>query len=273
MSLFVTGDTHGEFSRFSTKNFPVQKELTKDDYVVILGDFGGVWAPFTEIPSECYWLDWLNNKNFTTLFVPGNHENYNRLTGYQKGTLDNWLFKGKNIAKDGYPQIKWHGGTVREVRLTLLMLEPGVFDLDGRKCFAFGGAASHDIEDGILNPGDYQDEEAFKKAYALKTKYRQRFRVKDVSWWPQEGFSKEQAWQATGALCDNGRMVDYIFTHDCSCSNKALLGYKEFDELEQFLERIKCNIFYDHWYFGHYHVDKDLLGGREHAMYYKIAEI
>lgn len=39
--IYITGDTHAEFSRFSTKRFPEQKEMTKDDYVIICGDFGG----------------------------------------------------------------------------------------------------------------------------------------------------------------------------------------------------------------------------------------
>ena len=43
--LFVTGDLHGDhdWSKLNTENFPIQKELTKDDYVVVLGDFGAVW--------------------------------------------------------------------------------------------------------------------------------------------------------------------------------------------------------------------------------------
>ena len=54
MAIYVTGDTHGadKFSpfgvdgfvnRLNMESFPEQKFMTKDDYVVILGDFGGVW--------------------------------------------------------------------------------------------------------------------------------------------------------------------------------------------------------------------------------------
>ena len=43
--IFVTGDTHGDYDwhKLTSKSFPEQKELTKDDYVIIVGDFGGVW--------------------------------------------------------------------------------------------------------------------------------------------------------------------------------------------------------------------------------------
>lgn len=37
--IYITGDT---LSRFSEDKFPIQSEMTKDDYVIICGDFGGV---------------------------------------------------------------------------------------------------------------------------------------------------------------------------------------------------------------------------------------
>ena len=42
--IFVTGDTHGDFYRFSLEEFPEQKEMTRDDTMIICGDFGGVWC-------------------------------------------------------------------------------------------------------------------------------------------------------------------------------------------------------------------------------------
>ena len=96
MAIYVTGDTHGSgahgmFSvdgfmrRLNTSSFPEQKEMGKEDYVVICGDFGGVWDvdryKAQESPAERNALDWLDEKPFTTLFIPGNHENYDRLIG------------------------------------------------------------------------------------------------------------------------------------------------------------------------------------------------
>ena len=43
MELYITGDTHGDFSRFRPEAFPEQERLTKADIVLIAGDFGGVW--------------------------------------------------------------------------------------------------------------------------------------------------------------------------------------------------------------------------------------
>ena len=45
--IYITGDCHGNFERFDIENFPEQKEMTKDDYVIICGDFG-FWTPSKE---------------------------------------------------------------------------------------------------------------------------------------------------------------------------------------------------------------------------------
>ncbi|WP_225683740.1 hypothetical protein [Paenibacillus polymyxa] len=44
--IYITGDIHGTISvnkRLNTRNFPQQKEMTKKDYVIIVGDFGLLW--------------------------------------------------------------------------------------------------------------------------------------------------------------------------------------------------------------------------------------
>ena len=76
--IYITGDTHGSFEKFALVNFPEQEELTKNDYVIICGDFG-IWDNSTR---ERINFDWLEHKNFTTLFVDGNHENYDLLNVY-----------------------------------------------------------------------------------------------------------------------------------------------------------------------------------------------
>ena len=122
--IYVTGDIHGEMSisRLNTKNFPEQKKMTKDDYVIIVGDFGLIWDGG---PSDKYWLDWLERKPFTTLFIDGNHENFDLL--YQ------------------YPTKEWNCGLVHEIRPSVMHLQRGeVFVIDELKVFTFGGALSID---------------------------------------------------------------------------------------------------------------------------------
>ena len=42
MELYITGDTHGDFSRFRPESFYEQERLTKEDVILVAGDFGGV---------------------------------------------------------------------------------------------------------------------------------------------------------------------------------------------------------------------------------------
>ena len=67
--IYITGDCHSEFQKFNTENFPEQKNMNKDDFVIICGDFGGVWHKDEESQNEVYWLNWLEEKPFTTLFL------------------------------------------------------------------------------------------------------------------------------------------------------------------------------------------------------------
>ena len=55
-----------------------------------------------------------------------------------------------------YPKELWHGGMARHiVRDKVILLERGqVFEIEGKRFFTFGGAASHDIQGGILDLDD-----------------------------------------------------------------------------------------------------------------------
>lgn len=32
--IYITGDTHSNFDRFELENFPIQTEMTKEDYII-----------------------------------------------------------------------------------------------------------------------------------------------------------------------------------------------------------------------------------------------
>lgn len=80
MAIYVTGDVHGRAeygsSRFAFKSWPLGRTLTRDDAVIVAGDFGFVWDGSN---AERYWLDWFESKPWTTCFVDGNHENHRML--------------------------------------------------------------------------------------------------------------------------------------------------------------------------------------------------
>lgn len=292
MAIYVTGDTHGSANRgsfrvdgflhrFSVESFPEQKELTKSDFAVICGDFGGVWNYSGETKEEKYALDWLEKKPFTTLFVPGNHENYDRLTGLNDPELiDSWIFK--NCSKEekqklltGYPQQKWHGGIVREIRPSVLMLERGyVFDIDGAKCFAFGGANCHDVQDGILKTEDFTAKRDADSEYKRWSLSKRLFRVSHISWWEQEMPDKEEMNRGFEMLEKEGYKVDFIFTHDGpSSALPFILGDCHPDDLNRYLEKVKQKTLYKKWLFGHYHDNVVIPGGNDAVLYEQIIRI
>ena len=126
MSIYITGDTHApiDIDKLSGRMFKEQKSLNKNDFVIICGDFGGVWNGSRH---DEYCLDWFQSKRFTTLFCGGNHENYDLL--YQ------------------YPVKEWNGGKIHKIRKSIFHLINGeVFELDGKRFFIMGGASSHDKE-------------------------------------------------------------------------------------------------------------------------------
>lgn len=238
--IFVTGDIHGNIDRFQNYMFPEQSSLTKDDYIIVCGDFGIIWKQ-----EDDYWeklsLDYLDNKPFTTLFVDGNHENFNRL--------------------EAFPIEEWHGGKIHKISNSVYHLMRGeVFELCGKKIFTFGGASSHDIQDGILHmdkDGDWVDT---AREWSAEGKM---FRIKDLSWWEQELPSEEEMQNGIENLEKHNNKVDFIITHCPSASVIAMLGHGwskqkfEQDYLTRYLEQIKESTTYSKWYCGHMHIGLD----------------
>lgn len=229
MALYITGDTHGDFRRFLPERFPEQERLTKEDLVLICGDFGGVWYGDSR---DAEGLDFLEARPFTTLFVTGNHENYDAL--------------------NAYPLERWHGGTIRRIRPSVLLLERGqVFDLGGKRMFTMGGASSHDIQDGILEPDDTLFDEKFRRLQARGA----AFRVNHRSWWKEELPAPEEYRQARANLDRVGWSVDYVVTHcaPTSIQNELLRSRSTPDALTDFLEEVRQRCRFQYWFFGHYH--------------------
>ena len=190
--IYITGDCHGDWRRFSLDCFPEQKETTRNDYVIICGDFG-LWH---DTSSERYWLDWLNNKPFTTLFVDGNHENYDRLNNFE--------------------EIDFLGGKAHQIRENIYHLMRGyVFKICDKKIFAFGGASSHDIEDGILNETDFDSYNDFRAAWKEWDKKGKMFRVNHYTWWSDEMPNEKEKERGIENLKKCNNDVDFIVSHCC----------------------------------------------------------
>lgn len=232
--IYITGDCHAEFRKFSTDNFPEQKEMTRDDFVIVCGDFG-IWH---DTPEEQYWLDWLSKKSFTLLFVDGNHENFDRLYG------------------DEFPIVEFHGGKAHYIRDNVFHLMRGhIFDLCGKKFFAFGGASSHDIDDGILDEDDFSDYKEFRNTINSWYNTGKMFRINHISWWEQELPTKEEMQFGLKTLEENNNKVDFIISHCCPQQIASLFshGCYQADDLTRYFNVIADTVDFDRWFFGHYH--------------------
>jgi predicted phosphodiesterase len=245
--IFITGDTHGDYRRFNTEYFPEQKKLTKSDYVVICGDFG-IWDRSRE---QAYWLDWLQKKPFTTLFVTGNHSNYDLLKEY--------------------PVSRWHGGKVQFIRPSVIHLMRGqFFDLDGKSFFTMGGASCHDVQGGILD----RDDPNFKAKLQRARKIGLPFRINHLSWWKEELPSQEEYEEARLNLEKHGWKADCVITHCCPTSLIADAGNSTYsaDALTDFLEEVKEKLDFTWWFFGHYH-DNAVFHRRFILLYEQILSL
>lgn len=254
MAIWVTGDIHGDPTRFSTENFPEQKEMTKDDIMVILGDFGLVWNYEIESKEETYWLNWLDAKPFTTVFIDGNHENFDRLKTY--------------------PVETWHGGNVQYIRPSILHLMRGqIFEIEGKTFFTFGGASSHDISDGILEP----DDPKFHKKRKILNKQNAMYRINHLSWWQEELPTKKEMDEGLENLTRQNHTVDYILTHSPYTSILRQMdhgsGCYQPDYLSNYLERIKQTTTYKTWLFGHMHTNETFYWDHTIAIYDQITRI
>lgn len=256
MGVYITGDIHGDLTRLGVDSFYEQNEFSNnkdDNIVIVLGDFGIVWNRNGETRHEKYWLDWLENKLFTTVFVDGNHECHPRLFTY--------------------PVREWCGGMVHEIRPHVLHLMRGeIFNIEDKKFFAFGGASSHDIQDGIL---DYDDLDWKNKAKQLDKQGKYMYRVKGLSWWEEELPTEKEMQHGINVLKENNNTVDYILTHSPSTSELYLMGgygLYESDVLTNYLEEVKAGVNYKRHFFGHMHINK-AINDKDICLYEQIVRI
>lgn len=135
--LFITGDTHGvhTLGKLLDLESKLGQTLSKSDYVVVCGDFGLVWYDDHGIlrrekdnyKKQQAALDKLGDCGFTTLFVPGNHENYDLL--------------------ETKKEVDMFGSKARKVSDSVFMLQTGhEYDICGKKTLVFGGGVSRDRE-------------------------------------------------------------------------------------------------------------------------------
>ncbi|MBO5371526.1 MAG: metallophosphatase family protein [Lachnospiraceae bacterium] len=124
--IYLAGDIHGNHDIQKVIDFfeleSLMHVLTKQDYLIILGDVAVCWDD--DVHDE--WVKkTLQMLPVTVLWLDGNHENFDVLSAY--------------------PVRSWNGGKVHQIAPDILHLMRGqCFEIDGRKIWTFGGGYSID---------------------------------------------------------------------------------------------------------------------------------
>lgn len=98
------------------------KGVTKEDYLIILGDVGVCWDNGIK---DAKVQERLQNLPCTVLWLDGNHENFDAI--------------------NKYPVSEWHGGKVQFMKEDIIHLMRGqIYEIEGKTFFTFGGGFSID---------------------------------------------------------------------------------------------------------------------------------
>lgn len=215
--IYLTGDTHGDFSRI--EEFCQENETTKDDVLIILGDAGINY--FLNHRDENL-KDELDQLPITLFCIHGNHEE-------------------RPYEIDTYEEMEWRGGIVyvEEEHPSILFAKDGeVYDFEGKKAIAIGGAYSVDkhyrLRNGLHWFMTEQPDDIIKNNVELK-------------------------------LDKLGWRVDYVLSHTTPLRyeprevflpgiNQSLVD----KTTEKWLDEIEDRLDYDMWYCGHYHTEKQI---------------
>ncbi len=238
--IYFCGDTHGTTNDTLklTFFFMNQQDImtTKDDFMIQLGDFGWIWNGLHN-EKEKETLEWIASQNITFCVVLGNHENYDLV--------------------EELPIIEKFGGKVRVLKLStgeIYFFERGeIYEIAGKKVFAFGGALSIDKYDRILGK----------------------------SYWEQELPLQREYDYALNNLRKHDYEVDLVVAHTCPKSimlHMFKFSIKINDPVASFFDYLYFDkkLKFKDWHFGHFHKDKthQTSNGSAFQCYYnKIGKV
>lgn len=231
--VYLTSDIHGAFDihKINPNEFEAGNHLSREDYVLICGDFGCIWDGGS---SDRFWLNWLETLPWTTLFIDGNHENYDVL--------------------NSYPLVDWKGGKARQIRSNIYHLQRGeLYEFAGKSWLTIGGAFSHDNQ--FRQAGkNWWNEEILSKEEAKRT---------------LENLARHD-WKVDVVISHDifsSHPIASKYPLDFSVYSEDRVHQQDF------LEEIRAKIDYTAWFFGHYHDDQlHFFDGKPVYMLYDTVE-
>lgn len=222
MHFYITGDTHGDFSRIA--EFSDENATTTEDVMIILGDAGiNYWLDFRD--RNC--KDGIAEMPITLFCVHGNHE-------------------ARPWEAGDYDEVEWNGGLVyvEEEYPNILFAKDGeIYDFHGHSVLVIGGAYSVDKYYRIYNSMQWfkteqPDDEI--KAYVEK-------QLDSVNWTIDVVLSHT-------VPIDAEPVWNFIPGLDQSKFDKSTEKW-----LQQIYDKLNLQM---GWYAGHYHCEAEENGVR-----------
>ncbi len=229
MKWMLTGDCHGVFTRFY--NLPKDEEIG----MIILGDAGfNFYLNKTDERKKKEVCE--NYPHITFYCVRGNHEcRPQDLPNIEKIFDEN--VHGVVYIESNYPNIRY-------------FLDYGLYCIDGYNCYVIGGAYSVDKYWRLEQASLTEENNDPKKS----------------GWFTDELLTKEEMDRAIEQIYnfkDMGKSIDFIFSHTCPYDwepRDLFLGFIDqstVDEsMEKWMNKIKEDIHFFAWCFGHFHADR-----------------
>jgi hypothetical protein len=258
--IYLCGDTHGthDSAKVSPRLWPEGQGLTRDDFLIVLGDFG-VWRDY-DFDADGFVARW-EACPWTTLFIDGNHENFDVLEALP--TECRW---GGEVGVD--PRCP-HVVHLRRGNVYDLPLGEGEPDAEkpGEAPAPATVGASAEAPEPTPAPAP-----ATMRVFVMggADSIDKAWRTEGENWWPQEMPSAQDYARAEANLEAANWQVDYVLTHDVPLRYKtralgwdARLGFRDpgRDALVEFLNDVDVRLDADRlrlWYAGHYHRDAAL---------------
>lgn len=214
--IFVTGDCHGQFHKI--KEFTEKAETTLDDLLIIVGDVG---VNYNQEEQDRNRKNYLSKLPISFLMIKGNHD-------ARPETVPNMCYS-------------YHAAFSANVYFekeysNIYYINAGVFQLNGQKCLAIGGA------------------------YSVDKYYRLEF--KPLSWFYDEQPNAYEKAKIKDIL-EMNKEFNFVFTHTCPIDLvprhlflSSIDQSKVDTSTEEFLQEVYNQIKFKKWYCGHYHGDE-----------------
>ena len=151
-------------------------------------------------------------------------------------------------ALEKFPEEEWNGGRVHRIRKNIFhLMRDQVFTIEKKKFFTMGGAYSID----------------------------RYLRKKNITYWDRELPDGDEYTNAIENIKLHEKKFDYILTHTAPREIIRRMGYipdPHDMELTGFLEWIMYECEFTHWYFGHFHEDKQ-ISDKMTALLFDVVKI